>query len=359
MNEEPKELEGEDSQNNIYPDATIKISKEQYSVFDLKRQYETRKSVILDPDFQRNLVWDNKQKSELIESVLMGVPIPIMYFFEGIDGKKQVVDGRQRIDALFSYINGKFKLNKLNILKEQNFKYFNDLEPIFQSLIEDYQLFIYLIQPPTPEKIKFDIFDRVNRGGTKLNHQEMRNALYHGKATNLLNDLTRLECFKQATGGTVSNKRMKDKYIILRFLSFYMLYENWFDNIEYKSDIDDFLAKIMRFINNLSDKKIELLENIFKISMQNAHRVLGENGFRFAKKSKTTRPINMALFEVMAYFFTNKNFINLNKQLIYDEVEILKIEFDESGTFLSNMDSSTNVTYRFDKVKSLRTELLS
>lgn len=342
-----------------YPDARVKISKEQFSIYDLKRQYDKRQNIIIEPNFQRNDVWNTKQKSELIESVLMGIPIPIMYFFEGKDGKRQVVDGRQRLSTFFSFIDGKFKLNNLKILKEQNAKYFEDLEPLHQGMIEDYQLFVYVIQPPTPEKVKFDIFDRVNRGGTQLKPQEMRNALYQGKATKLLDRLVKLECFKQATNDGIKDERMKDKYFVLRFLSFYMLYENWLDNIEYKSDINDFLAKTMEFINKLNDDRIEILEHIFQTAMQNSYDILGENGFRFAKTAKATKPITMALFEIMAYLFSDKDIGNLDKDLVKKEVELLKSEFEKSGTFLSRIDHSSNVAYRFNKIKELREKLLS
>lgn len=358
--EQTKDIqEDEDDSDDIYPDATVKISKEQFSIYDLKRQYDKRKNIIIDPDFQRNDVWKTKQKSELIESVLMGIPIPIMYLFEDKDGKRQVVDGRQRLNAFFSFIDGEFKLNNLKILKEQNGKSFEDLESIHQGMIEDYQLFVYVIQPPTSEKVKFDIFDRVNRGGTKLTHQEMRNALYQGKATELLNRLVKLDCFKQATDNAINSTRMKDKYMVLRFLSFYMLYENCLDNIEYKSDIDDFLAKTMKFINQLNDERIERLKTIFQTAMQNSYDILGENGFRFAKTGNTTKPITMALFEVIAYLFSDKDIENLDKDLVKKEVEDLKEEFAKSGTFLNRIDTSSNVDSRFNKVKELREKLLS
>ncbi|MDM8564569.1 DUF262 domain-containing protein [Candidatus Halobeggiatoa sp. HSG11] len=228
---EENELEGEDSSESIYPNATVKISKEQLSIFELKREYETYKTIIIAPDFQREDIWIHKQQYELIESILMGIPIPIMYFFEDKEGKRQVVDGRQRLTTVFEFMNNEFALKNLKILQEQNGKKFDDLEPILQGTVERYQFLIYVIQPPTPENVKFDIFDRVNRSGTKLNHQEMRNALYQGNTTDLLNKLVELECFKQATGNGISNTRMKDKYIVLRFLSFYILYnEFWMSN---------------------------------------------------------------------------------------------------------------------------------
>lgn len=230
---EKEELEGEDTLDNHslpntidedeqYPHVTIKLTKEQFSIFELKRRYDKSKTLILNPDFQRNNVWKAKQKSELIESILMGIPLPIIYLFENTKGDKQVVDGRQRLTTIFDYLNNKFALIDLNILKTEVSKKFKDLNTQLQSKIEDYQIQSYTIQPPTPETVKFDIFDRVNRGGTRLNNQEMRNALYLGKSTDLLIMLSESSEFLKATGSSLSSKRMKDKYIILRFLGFYL-----------------------------------------------------------------------------------------------------------------------------------------
>jgi hypothetical protein len=98
-NESGLEINGDDDSLSIYPNAEVRVEKVQYSVLHLKRLYENRKELILNPDFQRKYVWKGKQRAELIESILMGIPIPIMYFFETADGRKQVVDGRQRITS--------------------------------------------------------------------------------------------------------------------------------------------------------------------------------------------------------------------------------------------------------------------
>jgi hypothetical protein len=98
-NESGLEINGDDDSLSIYPNAEVRVEKVQYSVLHLKCLYENRKELILNPDFQRKDVWKGKQRAELIESILMGIPIPIMYFFETADGRKQVVDGRQRITS--------------------------------------------------------------------------------------------------------------------------------------------------------------------------------------------------------------------------------------------------------------------
>jgi len=357
LQEEP--FEGDDSLNNhdaSYPDIAIKMTKEQFSVFELKRRLEVSKTLKMNPDFQREgNLWPPKQKSELIESILMGIPIPVIYFFEDEQGHKQVVDGRQRLSCIFDYVNNVFKLKDLKILKTLNGNTFEQLTPQFQAKIEDYQFLAYTIQYPTHEKVKFDIFDRVNRGGTQLNNQEMRNALYLGKATELLNELVKSKSFLLATGNTISPKRMKDKYIILRFLGFYLLRTKQLESIEYKSDVDEFLADIMRFINKMSDEQIEHLKSIFELAMKNSVAILGKDAFRFKGKNKK-RPINMGLFESIAYMLSTP--IPEGLSGLKEKIEQLKQEMDKSQMFLGIIDSNLGVDYRFNKADKIKMELL-
>ncbi len=155
----------------IYPMKSIKVERGFYTSYELKRKYDKKPSlVILDSDFQRENVWLLQQRRELIESILMGLPLPLFYFNQDKSGRLIVIDGRQRLSAIFSFMNNEFMLDKLKILDEFNKKKFKDLDPVYQSKIEDYQIMAHVIQPMTPDRVKFDIFDRVNRAGTKLNN---------------------------------------------------------------------------------------------------------------------------------------------------------------------------------------------
>ena len=142
------DFEGEDSLCSenieaIYPLKEIRIDKVRMSVFEFKRKYDdpAKGNIVLNPDFQRDKGrWDTKQKSELIESILMGIPLPVIYLFQDERGIKQVVDGRQRLTCVAEFLDNKFKLEKLEILRSLNSKYFKDLEMYEQNKIEDYQL---------------------------------------------------------------------------------------------------------------------------------------------------------------------------------------------------------------------------
>lgn len=341
--------------DGIYPNAEVRVEKAQFSISHLQTMCRRRNELVLNPDFQRNEVWKSKQESELVESILMGIPIPLMYLFEDKRGKKQVVDGRQRISAILDFLEGKTKLNNLKILSQLNGCYFKDLEPLLQGKFEDYQLLFYIIQPPTPERVKYDIFDRVNRGGTSLNKQEMRNALYRGKSTDLLKSLCDSPVFLQATGNSINPQRMKDQYVVLRALSFLMLWRGAFTivgNMVYKGDIDDFLARFMIFINEeASDELLNEYVCLFTQSMGRCFELLGENGFRFSG-NVVRRPINMPLLEALTYFFSYP-IEEQAKESVVEALGAIKKEFDHSNYFSGNIDSTTSVFYRFATMDEL------
>ena len=319
------EVEGEESLNpdnefgSAYSIEKIDIDMSYFSIYELKRKYDRSKNIdknfsqiqkknqiILDSEFQREAVWKRKQQSELIESVLIGLPIPTMYFCEDRYANLIVVDGRQRLTAFFEFLDDKFVLSELKILKKLSGKKFSQLEPVYQSKIEDYQLIIQIIKPTTPDSIKFNIFDRVNRGGTPLNNQEMRNALYQGRSTDLLKKLSRNKKFKMATDNGIKENRMKDKYLILRAIAFYLWMNNMIVDrrgnlIKYNGDIDDFLGKTMEYLNFADLNILKNIEYNFILSMDIIYKILGYNAFRIQSENKKRLPINMNIFEVITY----------------------------------------------------------
>lgn len=343
----------EDELNEIYPNAEVRMIKAQYSLDHLKKLVEVRKDLVIDPDYQRGEVWNPRQKMELIESILMGIPLPIIYLFEMKDGKKQVVDGRQRISAIIDFMNDKYQLKDLKILRDFNNCYFSDFPPKTQGIFEDFQLFFYIIQPPTAERIKYDIFDRVNRGGSRLNNQEMRNALYQGPATKIISEICELDEFKRATDNGISRMRMRDRYAALRVLAFYLLFSrpsimpSNSSPIEYKSDIDDFLAKVMIAINENSDtSQRDAWKQSISESFSQISEILGSNAFRFESNRGSRRPINMPLMEILTFLFL-LNWDKSNHDKIRSKINSLKKEMDEKGMFRTRVDSAISVKNRF------------
>lgn len=367
INIEAEEKEQDENTDN-YPNLSIKIEQAQYSIFELKRKYD-KDRICIDPDFQRNLVWTNKQKSELIESVIMQIPLPLIYLAENEDGKLVVVDGRQRLTTFFQFLDNEFRLKDLKILPQINGMNFNVLEEShlysrYVTIIEDTQLVVQIIKYPTKDRVRFDIFDRVNRGGTPLNKQEMRNALYQGNATKLLDELSKMKSFKDATGGAISPKHMKDKYVILRALCFYLL---WRGNIldknkkrmEYRSDMEELLGAGMNLFNKMDLNSIFLLKQLFDRTMTRAYQCLGKDGFRIPSNGKIRRPISMTLFETLFYYFTcfDKTSVS-NLEMKKGVVELLQDE-EYLRSLQHSVDSSVNVKKRFGKVKEKYKEIIN
>lgn len=376
IDENDVEIDGEES---LCPDAELQgtyslekvdIDVRYFSIYELKRKYDRtekqrqnkdnyskidiKNQIILDSEFQRENVWDRKQKSELIESVLMGLPIPAMYLFADRYANLIVVDGRQRLTAFFQFMDNKFALSNLKILKGLSKKKFDDLDPVYQSKIEDYQLITQIIKPTTPDSIKFNIFDRVNRGGTTLNNQEMRNALYQGNSTNLLNKLSKSDAFKRATNNSIKEKRMKDKYLILRAIAFYLLMNGMIvdrkgNAVGYNGDIDEFLGKTMDYLNFVESDVLNMLEYKFLFSMDRIHQILGEDAFRLKSNNNKRSPINMNVFEVVAYVMMQVADLSVKDD---NFIRSKYIELITDNGFLENIrnhrDSESKVKIRFD-----------
>lgn len=332
----------------------VRVTKKDFSVYELYRKYK-REQLILDVDFQRRKVWEPKQKSELIESILMGLPLPIFYFKQQTNSDYVVVDGKQRLSTLFDYLNNEFALKNLNILPFLNGKRFKDLEGeygIYQSQLEDYQVYSHVILPPTPDVILFDIFDRVNRGGTKLNKQEIRNALYHGRGLETIDEITRTETFERATRIKYKKDvRMKGSYLITRFIAFYMFFNNLLVDYDYSGDLDQLIEITLKNMNNSSDEFLNDLKRISIDCLQLSYEIFGNKAFR--RSLVSSHPINMNIFETTMYFMS----LIREKHVSMDRVKYELENVIKSENFLATIgngrDNAINVKRRFEMIEVL------
>ncbi|MBD2774811.1 DUF262 domain-containing protein [Iningainema tapete] len=297
--------------------ADIDIREDPQTVFELMRKYDNGK-LIIDPDFQRNLVWSLEQKSKFIESVILNFPLPPWYVNQTVEGKYIIVDGLQRTSTLHEFVNDKFELKGLEALTKligYNFSELKLLPGDYQTKIEDKKLNIYIIKPSVPIKVVYDIFSRINTGGTKLERQEVRNCIFSGKSTELLKELSEKEFFKKAIDNGISPKRMKDREVILRYLAFKIFdYEN-----NYQGDLSDFVENAMKKINLMPKEKIEVIKKDFERVMNLTFEFFGNKNFRLPSGESRGR-INIAIFESVSYFFSLKsdNFLKENKKAIQE-----------------------------------------
>ena len=247
----------------------------------------------------------------------------------------------------------RFIKKRLKVLKSLNGKKFSELQIIQQNKIEDFQIQAHVIIPPTDERVKFDIFDRVNRGGVNLNKQEIRNALHQGKATKLLNEITRYEGFVKSTGGAFRNeKRMKDKYLITRVIAIQLyiqdeLYDSEGNKYKYKGDIDGLQGLALDFINSCSDDFINELKKKIEYALDDAYDLFGQDGFRLVSGEKKT-PINMNVFETIMIALMNKSEIT-PKTKIKEAFVKIKSEEDFLDNIGSHRDGEMKMEWRIKK----------
>lgn len=161
----------------------------------------------LRPEYQRRLRWTSVQKSKLIESLLLNIPVPPVFLFEGEAARYEVMDGQQRLNAVREFIAGDFALSGLTVLEPLNGLRYSRCPPRIKRALDRASLSaIVLLLESEPEKvdgalkmtdIRRFIFDRLNTGGTKLNPQEIRNALHPGNFNKVIIELTRDTLFTQ------------------------------------------------------------------------------------------------------------------------------------------------------------------
>lgn len=165
-----------------------------------------RGRLILQPDFQRDYVWSRTKASALIESILMRIPLPVIYVAELNDGSWEMVDGQQRLTAIRAFVDGMFpdgqpfRLGRLRVRDDLRGKLFTELSPEEQSAIEDYSLRVIMIQKEADHDLKFEVFERLNSGADKLNDMELRNCIYRGPYNDLLKELVKNETFLRIRG---------------------------------------------------------------------------------------------------------------------------------------------------------------
>lgn len=291
-----QEVEGLDEKGapwGDYPIDSILIRQEPRTVLDVVRRIN-RGTYILNPDFQRTFLWDVPTQSKLIESILMRIPLPVLYLAENDDGKVVVVDGLQRLSTFQRFLDDQLKL-RLPDRPDLDGRRFSGLPERLQNRVEDCSLTLYSIDSKVPERARLDIFDRVN-SGVPLTRQQMRNCLYMGPATRFLAKEASTDLFKKATGGSLKQKTMRDREFVNRFCAFHLLPIE-----EYEGDMDRFLARALGHMNRAGDEALEEIREAFHRTLENNFLFFRKYAFRKHEPDQDWRGvINASLWDVMS-----------------------------------------------------------
>lgn len=305
------------------------------------------------PDYQRHAdLWSLNQKSRLIESILLKLPLPVFYFDVSEPEKWMVIDGLQRISTIKSFfVDKKLKLKGLEFLKELDGKKCDDLPVNMQRTIEDTMFVAYQIEAQTPKEVRYSIFNRINTGGLSLKPQEIRQALNQkGEGVKFLSDLVEQDVFKQVVG--ISNKRMAGQELVLRFMAFKTLSSDKFKTMSNFLDLamEEIDAKSKQELTDLQTNLIEIL----KFSEQ----VLGKN-HRFSRSiadETKNKLVNLSLFDVLTVCFdeiSDKALFLQNKDFFVAELKEM-LQDEESDFFLSITKGTSGKSAKDTRFKAIR-----
>lgn len=258
--------------NNKYSDG-LKYINDEY--------LDNKRNVLFIPEYQRDFTWDSKRKSKLIESIILGLPIPFIFVAENSDSAWEIVDGSQRIRTIHSFLNNELTLEGLEYLNLINGLKFNDLDPSRQGKILDTFLRFVILSEETTEDVKLNMFERINRGSDLLKPMETRKGVYKGlfttflydyvKNNTLYNELTKVDKW-------LENRQEKEE-LLLRFFAIS-------DKHNYKKDLNPSVAT---FLDEYLDKKNKELENL---NQEQQQAILDE----LKKKIDSILPVVKELF---------------------------------------------------------------
>lgn len=309
---------------------------------------------LMNPDFQRDFVWPEDKQSRLIESVVMRIPLPVLYLAEDDQGRYVVVDGLQRLTTFKRFLGGELTLVLPDRPELDKLK-FGPLPPKLKNRIEDTDLTLYILDEKAPERARLDIFERVN-GGVPLTRQQMRNCLYMGQATRFLGEEAKTDLFRDATGKSLDSLTMQDREFVNRFCAFMVLPLETYSN-----DIDDFLAKALKAINKLSSEELESLRRSFHRALEANIAVFGKHAFRkhTAETDRRSR-LNLALFDVMSTGLARYDLSAVAQRK--DDLAKRFSDLMSDEAFMNAITRGTTgmkeVRVRFEKIRAMLVEVL-
>lgn len=357
----------------------IRITTKNFTLREVVEQIRLRE-IDLSPDFQREYVWKSRQRTRLIESVLLGIPLPAFYFNQEDDATYQVVDGVQRLSTISLFMNDGHALDALDLeyLKDLDGLKYTALDQASMRRFRSAQIVVHIIEPQTPDEVKYDIFGRVNTLGSPLSAQEIRHAMSRTRSRDFLRNLSELESFDRATGKNFFRRdpddltqwvrdtgRMMNRELALRFCAFLDFNLDFYRQF---SSLDAYLADYTKRIDDrsltasgLSEAKLNELYARFDQAMTNAANVLGKYAFRRHPSNASKRgPINRAVFEAQSTALASYSEGQLlpNKDAVRTALLSLFNEEEYVRSITVGTGDPRRVAYRLERTKEAIVEAL-
>lgn len=346
---------------------TVKTQNIEYDLETLVKKID--KNVIkLDPEYQRKHRWDDETASKLIESLILNIPIPIIYISQDVDvdeetdddvARYSVIDGQQRLTSIYNFMNNHYPLTELKVLKELNNCFYKDLPPFLIRRLEERTIKCLRIDSTVDPQVKYDIFERLNSGSVKLEPQELRNAVSRGAFNDLIKKLAQDTNFRvlirinpEKPEESKKVKKMEDVELVLRF--FALSNNNY---LNYKQGFKDFLSEQMDRFNKINKNELAEMELFFVTTMQIIRTHFGDNAFAKFKivnrKYKLSSNFNAAVYDALAIGLSTSLDV-ANPNITDDHVAQYKLLFNNEQFFQSvsgSVNDREKIVYRIEQVK--------
>lgn len=319
----------------------------------------TSNIIDLSPKYQRRFRWDQNRQSKLVESFLMNVPVPPIFLNEDDYGAYSVIDGKQRLTAITEFFRGRLKLQSLDVFSDINGMSIDDLPKGLRNVLETRPTIrAVIILRQSDSDVKFEVFQRLNTGGVKLNAQEVRNSAYPGSLNDAILELAEHSQFHQLLN--IRNKaksaiyqEMRDAEFVLRFFTFK---DNWSD---FKGSMKRNMDQFMYNNRHLRPKKISEIKSDFLNTVAVVDASFGVHAFKRwdISRSQWRKPILAALYD--AQMFAASNFKPEQfegKQKLVEKAQI-KLFHDEE--FQRAITAATNNLSNFKKRVELTFQMLT
>jgi hypothetical protein len=277
-NPSPDLLEPESEEISTSPnldDRPVSSQPHDWTLSTLRDKWD-RGQLDLQPTYQREYVWRLRPElpSRLIESLLLEIPIPPIYFGKTAGARLEVIDGQQRLTTMIEFMSNKFPLRRLERMGSLNGKLFRELSEDNQSKILDAPIRSVVIDAGNNTELRYEIFERLNRGSMALNEQELRNCVFRGVFNDLLAELEQDSYWRKVRGSTVPEPRFIEREVILRFFAFV-------NRIQfYAGNLKRFLNEYMKSYAPRDIDQIKVQANMFRQTIQNIYTVFGSNSAR-------------------------------------------------------------------------------
>ena len=236
---------------------------------------------IIIPQFQRGYVWSITQASRLVESFLMGLPVPEVFLHKDLDGKHLVIDGQQRLRSIVAFFEGSFPDGRpfylRGVAKQWDGKLYDELSDFDARRLRSSILRAIIVEQIDPEDLTsiYHLFERLNTGGTALSPQEVRNCVYHGSFNDFVLGLNTDRRWRAIMGSTSPDKRLRDVELLVRSLALA-------DQLDgYTTPMKDFISNFMRQEQKSKDNSRHA--QVFEKAVSGIHESLGAKPFHIRR----------------------------------------------------------------------------